>query len=260
MLPITPYWGYSNPNKVPNNSNLNDYLLGFTTITILTGVFMAESSMRYPVGVRQLEHGLELFVPNVDNKTQVVDSYETAQSKAMELLDSHFSELADLGRLPPEPMSLDVLINTTTKNIVWLLVEVNLEPYLGRSSKVNVTLPNLLRKQIDDTVSRNFNYKDRSDFIQTAAINELSGAKLIPHYDGLIIKQGDIQIYISNKDEFKFRTSIDLGLKTRSVVIELLWLSIKLPYKYLPQIEEFAGVTLEELKRRWEEKESSEHN
>lgn len=216
---------------------------------------MAESVMRYPVGVRQLERGLEVFVPGVDNKTQIVESYDEAQIKALELLDIYLGELADLGQLPPEPLSLDLLISNNTKNIVWLLVEINIEPYMGRSSKVNVTLPNLLRKQIDDTVTNNFKYKDRSDFLQTAAINELSGAKLIPHYDGLIITQGDIQVYINNKNDFKFRVSLNLGLKTKSVVIEHFWLSINLPYKYLPQIEEFAGITYEELVAQWRKKE-----
>lgn len=215
--------------------------------------------MQYPVGVRKLQQGLELVVPGAKNNTYLVESYDAAQVKAREVLDAWFMELADQGELPPKPMVLDSLIGNHTQNMVWLFVEMNLEPYLGRSSKLNITLPNLLRKQIDDVVLSNFAYKDRSNFLQIAAINELSGATLTPHFDGLIIKQGDIQVFIQNKKDFKFRVATKIGGE-KVVSIEYMWLSVTLPYKYLQPIEQYAGVTYAELIERWQAQQISEQN
>jgi len=207
--------------------------------------------MQYPVGVRKHEQGLELIVPEVKNKTFPIDSYEASEAKAREVLEALFSKLADLGELPPEPVSLDSLIKNDTQNAVWLYVEINLEPYLGRSSKLNVTLPNLLRKQIDDAVMSCSEYKDRSQFIQIAALNELSGAKLVPHFNGLIIEQGDIQIFILDKEKLSFRVATKVGGE-KVVSIEYMWLSVTLHYKYLQPIEEFAGVTYAEIVERYQ--------
>jgi metal-responsive CopG/Arc/MetJ family transcriptional regulator len=55
---------------------------------------------------------------------------------------------------------------------VWALVDIDIEPYMGKASKINVTLPNLLTKKIDDLVQSNPMYKSRSHFLQVAAAHE----------------------------------------------------------------------------------------
>ena len=56
------------------------------------------------------------------------------------------------------------------------MVEVDLEPFMGKASKVNVTLPDLLTHKIDSVVETTNAYKSRSHFLQIAAANELQKA------------------------------------------------------------------------------------
>ncbi|PAR45108.1 hypothetical protein CGT94_18605 [Vibrio metoecus] len=212
--------------------------------------------MQYPIGVTKSVEGLKMIIPDITDETFDVETYDSAPEMARKIIDRCFIARADDGELPPDPVSLDSLINNGNREVVWLYVDINTEPYLGRSAKLNVTLPNILRKRIDDVVSSNPTYKDRSHFLQLAASNELSGATLTPHFGGLIIKQGDIEVFIQNKDDFKFRVATKIG-GTKVVSISYMWLSVTLHYKYLAQIEEFAGITYAEIIERYKSQQSS---
>jgi metal-responsive CopG/Arc/MetJ family transcriptional regulator len=50
---------------------------------------------------------------------------------------------------------------------------VDATPFLGKSKKINVTLPELLVKQIDEVSATTSAYKNRSEFLAQAAIHEL---------------------------------------------------------------------------------------
>lgn len=54
----------------------------------------------------------------------------------------------------------------------WAVVDIDIEPFLGKASKVNVTLPNLVTKRIDDIVKVRPEYKSRSHFLLLAAQHE----------------------------------------------------------------------------------------
>ena len=57
---------------------------------------------------------------------------------------------------------------------IWGIIDIDITPYLGKSHKINVTLPELLIQQIDDRVSKSEEYKTRSGFIAGACLVELS--------------------------------------------------------------------------------------
>lgn len=63
---------------------------------------------------------------------------------------------------------------------IWGVVEVDITPYLGKSQKINVTLTDLLIKQIDECVTQSKAYKTRSGFLQAAALHELQAGKTYP--------------------------------------------------------------------------------
>jgi hypothetical protein len=65
------------------------------------------------------------------------------------------------------------LSNRNYEGWVWALVDVDLTPFLGKSHKVNVTLPEGLLKRIDDVVARQPTYKTRSGFLAQAALHEM---------------------------------------------------------------------------------------
>ncbi|GGC78620.1 hypothetical protein GCM10011382_05800 [Vreelandella lutescens] len=60
---------------------------------------------------------------------------------------------------------------------IWAVVDIDVTPYLGKSHKINVTLPDLLVKQIDDFVARHPGDKTRSGFLSRVAMAELARNK-----------------------------------------------------------------------------------
>ncbi len=135
--------------------------------------------MLYPVAI---EKGNEttafgVLFPDVAGCFSAGDSYEEALVNAREALEMHFELLADMGELPPKARSVnDYYDQPEYEGFVWAVIDIDIEPYLGGTTKKNVTLPKLLLKKIDDIVKENPSYKDRSHFLQLAASHELDKA------------------------------------------------------------------------------------
>ena len=91
-------------------------------------------------------------------------------------ITSHLMILAEYKEPIPSASQLDNLINRTPAdgNILWMLIDIDITPYLGKSHKINVTLPELLISQIDDRVSKSEDYASRSGFIAQACLSELA--------------------------------------------------------------------------------------
>ena len=61
------------------------------------------------------------------------------------------------------------------KGWAWAVIDIDVEPFMGKSAKLNVTLPRLLTKKIDDQVKAHPDlYSNRSNFLQLAAAHELN--------------------------------------------------------------------------------------
>jgi len=56
----------------------------------------------------------------------------------------------------------------------WAIIDIDITAYLGKSHKINVTLPELLIKQVDERVSKSAAYKTRSGFIASACLIQLA--------------------------------------------------------------------------------------
>lgn len=133
--------------------------------------------MLYPVAIEKGDknHAFGAIFPDVEGCFSAGDSYEEALKNAREALDLHFDSLAEIGEVPPQASSVDDhLEDEQFEGFLWALVDVDIEPYLGGAVKKNVTLPKILLKKIDDRVKENPAYKDRSHFLQVAALHELS--------------------------------------------------------------------------------------
>lgn len=58
----------------------------------------------------------------------------------------------------------------------WVIIDVDLSSFVGKQKRINITLPDILIDRIDNAVkSPNSFYRDRSNFLAEAAINELAG-------------------------------------------------------------------------------------
>lgn len=135
--------------------------------------------MLYPVAI---ETGSEssafgVVFPDVPSCFSAGDTLDEALANAKEALELHFEALSELGELPQQPSNVkDHIGNAEYAGWVWAVIEVDVEPFMGKASKVNVTLPDLLTHKIDAVVSTTHAYKSRSHFLQVAAANELQKA------------------------------------------------------------------------------------
>jgi len=133
--------------------------------------------MLYPIAIEKGNENTAFGVvfPDVENCFAAGDSYEDALIQAKEALELHFEALADADEVPPLATSIDEHFSKEEfQGWVWALVELNLEPYLGKSKKYNVSLPTLLRKKVDDAVEESDQYGGFSQFIQEAIANQLA--------------------------------------------------------------------------------------
>lgn len=132
--------------------------------------------MLYPMaietGIKGAAYGV--VFPDLPGCFSAGDTLDEAVKQARDAVDFYLEDLADDGKLPPIAGDLAKWQSKSEfKGWSWAVIDVDIEPYLGRAIKKNVTIPNLLLKKIDDAVKADANYSDRSHFIQVAAINEL---------------------------------------------------------------------------------------
>ncbi len=133
--------------------------------------------MLYPVAIETGDstHAYGVAFPDLKGCFSAGDTLEEALANAREAVEFYLEDLAERGELPPNAGSLTHWQQSDEfKGWAWAVIDVDVEPYLGKSTKINVTLPNLLTKHIDDFVKVHPEYTSRSHFLQVAAQRELS--------------------------------------------------------------------------------------
>ncbi|GLT20512.1 HicB family protein [Vibrio zhanjiangensis] len=132
--------------------------------------------MLYPIAIEtgDSEHAYGVVFPDLKGCFSAGDTLDEAVFNAKEAVEFYLEDLAERGELPPSPSDLASLqADDDYKGWVLSLVEVDIEPYLGKAEKINATLPSLYIKKIDDVVKTHPEYKNRSHFLQVAASHEL---------------------------------------------------------------------------------------
>lgn len=145
--------------------------------------------MKYPILIECLQDktGYQLNVPDLAGCQKKVASIDEAFLESASLIKAHLSILAEYGEAIPNASTIEhqralwlennkmlVGAETLLSKIIWGITEFDITPYLGKSHKINVTLPELLITQIDDRVNKSSNYKTRSGFIASACLAQLN--------------------------------------------------------------------------------------
>lgn len=131
--------------------------------------------MLYPVAIviGDSDHAYGVVFPDMVGCFSAGDTLEEALSNAKEAAEMYLEDLAERCELPPKASELAALQKNEEYNgFAWAVIEIDLVPYLGESAKINVTLPNLVTKKIDDLIKVHPEYKNRSHFLQVAAMRE----------------------------------------------------------------------------------------
>ena len=83
--------------------------------------------------------------------------------------------MVEYGEQVPHAKTIEEhMLTSTAPSPIWAILDFDIVPYMGKSHKINVTLPELLIKQIDDRVDKSSHYKTRSGFIAMACLTELA--------------------------------------------------------------------------------------
>ncbi|MCL1075510.1 type II toxin-antitoxin system HicB family antitoxin [Shewanella dokdonensis] len=136
--------------------------------------------MLYPIAIEigDTDVAYGVAFPDLAGCFSAGDTLEEALSNAKEAAEMYLEDLAERGKLPPQAGDLATWQKDPEyQGWAWAVVDVDIEPYMGKAAKINVTLPTLVTKRIDDIVKQMPEYKSRSNFLQIAAMRELARSK-----------------------------------------------------------------------------------
>jgi len=131
--------------------------------------------MKYPIALKKTigdEH-YKATVPDLPGCECNGENIDISLSKISDAIAAHLSILAEYGEAIPHATTIEDHLENNP-SVIWCIIDIDITPYLGKSHKINVTLPELLIKQIDDRVSKSSAYKTRSGFIASACMSELN--------------------------------------------------------------------------------------
>jgi predicted RNase H-like HicB family nuclease len=114
-------------------------------------------------------------VPDLPGCFSAGDSLDEAVEMAREAIDAHCELLAEKGWDIPAPRPLaEHQTNPDLAGAVWVMIDVDVEQYLGRAEKINITLPARLLRRIDEYAKSHG--ESRSGFLARAAVQAMGSA------------------------------------------------------------------------------------
>ena len=133
--------------------------------------------MLYPIAIergdKNTAHGI--VVPDIAGCFSAADDYNDVFTNAAEAIAGHLECLAEAGLEIPLPSDIEKYIDDLDyEGMTWGVVAVDVSRYLGKTEKVNVTLPSRLIHLIDAKVAGNKeHYKSHSAYLSSLAEKDL---------------------------------------------------------------------------------------
>lgn len=133
--------------------------------------------MLYPIAIERggddSAHGI--IVPDIAGCYSAADNYNDVFDNAAEAIIGHLECLAEAGEEIPLPSNIENYIDEPEfAGMTWAVVAVDVNRYLGKTEKVNVTLPSRLIHLMDAKVASNKGrYKSRSAYLSSLAEKDL---------------------------------------------------------------------------------------
>lgn len=131
--------------------------------------------MYYPVAIEWGDENTAtgIVIPDIEGAITAGDSVEEALKMAIEVVCIKLEELRDAGEAIPFPSDINILKQRPEfSGWGWGIIEIDVAPYLGKTEKINVTLPGSVINQIDNYVSTH-GLRSRSAFLANAALEKL---------------------------------------------------------------------------------------
>ena len=135
-----------------------------------------EHTMQYPIAIEWGDEttAVGIHIPDIPGAVTAGDTFEEAYNAAVEIAHIMLEEWVSSGHTVPMPSSAKAhCSHPDYQDMGWGMLEIDVSPYLGKTEKVNVTLPGYVIKRIDRYV-RDHNVKSRSSFLADAALEKLT--------------------------------------------------------------------------------------
>lgn len=136
--------------------------------------------MLFPIAIERgdEDHAYGVVVPDLPGCFSAGDTFEEALANVREAIEGWLEVAVEYGDPIPEATTVEAYVdNPEYQGWIWAVVDIDVTPYLGKSHKINVTLPDLLIKQIDEFVATHTGDKTRSGFLSRVAMQELARAR-----------------------------------------------------------------------------------
>ena len=109
------------------------------------------NTMRYPVALHTDDgKSFGVTVPDIPGCFSAGESEDEALDNAREAILGHLELLAEAGEEIPSALSIsEHRHNPDLEGAIWGFVEVDVTPFLGKAEKINITVPSLVLRRID---------------------------------------------------------------------------------------------------------------
>jgi predicted RNase H-like HicB family nuclease len=137
---------------------------------------LQEHTMQYPIAIEWGDDATAtgIQIPDIPGAATAGDTFEDAYNAAIEIAHILLEEIANSGQPVPVPTLAQAHHdNPDYAGMGWGMLEIDITAYLGKTEKVNVTLPGFVIQRIDRYV-RDHNIKSRSSFLADAALEKLT--------------------------------------------------------------------------------------
>jgi predicted RNase H-like HicB family nuclease len=132
--------------------------------------------MLYPIAIEPGDehHAFGVIVPDIPGCFSAGDTLDEALHNVHEAIDGHLSLLSDDQSSIPMASSIQAHVNNPDyAGFIWAVVDIDITRYLGKSTKLNITLPASLIRRIDECVATHPEFKSRSGFLASTALEKL---------------------------------------------------------------------------------------
>lgn len=130
--------------------------------------------MKYPVVIHH-DSGTAygVTVPDIPGCFSAGETIDDALANTQEAINGHLELLAEEGETAPNATTIETLqANADYAGGIWAYVDIDITPFMGKTEKVNVTLPAFLIRKIDAAVAAGKG-KNRSAFLAESALRAL---------------------------------------------------------------------------------------
>ena len=130
--------------------------------------------MKYPVVIHHDPNtAYGVTVPDIPGCFSAGETIDEALENTLEAIGGHLGLLAEEGEVAPAASPIETL-QTKPDYVggVWAYVDIDITPFMGKTEKVNVTLPAFLIRKIDAAVAAGKG-KNRSAFLAESALRAL---------------------------------------------------------------------------------------